>query len=329
VSADVSVPEQVRSVVERIDRGMPPLRGVFHLAGLLDDGLLMNQDWNRFLKVLRPKIQGAINLHEATSAAELDCFVMFSSSASILGFPGQGNYAAANAFLDAFTHVRLARGLPSQTINWGAWDEIGMTVGLKRQWRALGIGTIKVDQGMETLGLLLRARSPRVAVLPVDWSHVARGFPGGQPPAFLSGLAHEFGASQQPTADWIELSKRVAAAPAAERKDLVVQRLLELGRVVLGLRTTDALDAKTPLNELGFDSLMAVELANTLSRSAGRAFSVTLLFDYPTFDALANYLLVEVLAPPTPARVTPAPAPPRPDAVPRHSEAPGQLVPSR
>jgi acyl carrier protein len=127
----------------------------------------------------------------------------------------------------------------------------------------------------------------------------------------------------------MELRSRVAAAPVAERKDLVVQRLLELGRVVLGLRTTDALDAKTPLNELGFDSLMAVELANTLSRSAARAFSVTLLFDYPTFDALANYLLAEILAPPVPARVTPGPAPVRPGGVAGPSEPLGSLVPSR
>jgi acyl carrier protein len=160
----------------------------------------------------------------------------------------------------------------------------------------LGIGTIKVDDGMDTLGILLRARSPRVVVLPVDWSQVAQGFPRGRPPAFLAGLTHEFSTSQEPTPMWVELSKRVAVAPVAERKDLVVQRLLELGRAVLGLRTTEALDTKAPLNELGFDSLMAVELANTLGRSAGKPFSATLLFDYPTFDALAEYLLAELLA---------------------------------
>jgi polyketide synthase 12/myxalamid-type polyketide synthase MxaB len=180
---------------------------------------------------------------------------------------------------------------------------------------------------METLGMLLRARSARAAVLPVDWSQVARSFPGGQPPAFLSGLTHEFTASLEPTTEWVELSKRVAAAPAAERKDLVVQRLLELGRVVLGLRTTEALDAKSPLNELGFDSLMAVELANTLGRSAGKSFSATLLFDYPTFDALADYLLVEALAPGSGPQMTPEQASASPGGGASHRRARVSLAP--
>lgn len=300
--ADVSREDDVRQVMARIEPGLPPLRGLFHAAGVLDDRILVNQDWDSFRKVMAPKVLGAIHLHNLTADTELDFFVMFSSSASLLGFPGQGNYAAANSFLDSFAHYRQAQGKPAQSINWGPWDEVGMTVGLKRQWITLGMSTIKTDQGLDTLGVLLREKAPQVAVLPMDWAQIARRFPTGEAPRLISGLTREFTATLEPTAEWTELGKRVVDAPPAERKPIVVQRLMEMGRVVLGLQGTQSLEAKAPLNELGFDSLMAVELANELGRSAGIPVAVTLLFDYPTFDALADHLLAEVfhLAPPPP-----------------------------
>jgi len=298
--ADVAREADVRSVIAHVAGGRLPLRGVFHAAGVLDDGILVNQDWDRFVKVMAPKVRGAIHLHNATTGTALDFFVLFSSSASLLGFPGQGNYAAANGFLDSFAHYRQGQGLPAQSINWGPWDEIGMTVGLKRQWSALGMNAIKTDQGLETLGVLLREKAPQVAVLPMDWADIARRFPSGEAPRLISGLTREFTATLEPTPEWVELGRRVAEAPPAERKLIVVARLLDMGRAVLGLTATQTMEVKAPLNEVGFDSLMAVELANELGRSAGIAVPVTLLFDYPTFDALADYLLAEVfhLAPP-------------------------------
>jgi NADP-dependent 3-hydroxy acid dehydrogenase YdfG/acyl carrier protein len=297
VNADISIEEDLRRAIARIDDGMPPLKGIFHAAGVLDDGILVNQEWSRFLKVMAAKVLGAIYLDRLTQQTDLDFFVMFSSSASLLGFPGQGNYAAANSFLDAFAHYRQAQGRPAQSINWGPWDEIGMTAGLKRQWSLLGINTIKSDQGFDTLGLLLREKCPQVAVLPVEWSQIAQRFPNGEPPPLLSGMAREFAGTLEPSAEWIELGRRVADAPPAERKELIVQRLVEMGRGVLGLGSTQPLDTRVPLNDLGFDSLMAVELAKALGRTTGIAVPVTLLFDYPTFDALAGYFLDEILQP--------------------------------
>src|SRR5439155_23793608 len=133
------------------------------------------------------------------------------------------------------------------------------------------------------------------AVLPIDWSQITRRFPAGEAPRLFSGLTREFTASLEPTAEWIELGRRAAEALPAERQDMLVQHLTAMGRAVLGLESTQPLDARAPLNELGFDSLMAVELANELSRSAGVPLSATLLFDYPTFEALGGYLLAEVL----------------------------------
>ena len=297
LTADVSDENDLRRVLARIRGDLPPLRGVFHAAGVLADGILVNQEWNRFKTVMAAKVLGTIHLDRLTEHDDLDLFVMFSSAASLLGFPGQGNYSAANSFLDAFAHYRQAQGKPGQSINWGAWDDVGMTAGLKRQWGLLGLNTIKNDQGFETLGVLLRETCPQVAVLPIEWSQVAQRFPHGEPPPIFAGLTREFTGSLEPTAEWIELRKRVAEAPPAERKELVLKRLLDMGRAVLGLGSNKVVDPTVPLNELGFDSLMAVELAKALGRAAGISMPVTLLFDYPTFDALAGYLLNEVLHP--------------------------------
>ncbi len=124
VTADVSNSEDVAQVLEGIKTNYPPLRGIFHAAGVLDDGVLMQQNWSRFAKVLAPKVQGAWNLHALTQDLPLDFFVCFSSVASLLGSPSQGNYAAANAFMDALVHYRRNLGLPGLSINWGPWAEV-------------------------------------------------------------------------------------------------------------------------------------------------------------------------------------------------------------
>ncbi|MDQ2906938.1 MAG: SDR family oxidoreductase [Chloroflexota bacterium] len=126
IQADVSQSADVVRVLNKIEATMPPLRGIIHSAGVLDDGLLLQQDWARFERVLAPKVEGAWNLHSLTQTHSVDFFVCFSSTASLFGSPGQGSYAAANAFLDALAHYRQAHGLPSLTINWGLWDTVGM-----------------------------------------------------------------------------------------------------------------------------------------------------------------------------------------------------------
>ena len=124
--ADVAQEEHVAGALVKIHDSIPPLRGIIHAAGVLDDGLLLNQNQERLAAVMAPKVQGAWNLHKLTLSAPLDFFVLFSSLASVLGSPGQGSYAAANSFLDALAHQRRALGLPSLTINWGPWDAVGM-----------------------------------------------------------------------------------------------------------------------------------------------------------------------------------------------------------
>ena len=172
-AADVSQPGAIERVLSELAASMPPLRGVVHAAGMLDDGVVQRQNWPRFERVLAPKISGAWRLHTLTADVDLDFFVCFSSAASLLGWAGQGNYAAANAFLDALAQHRRAVGLPALSINWGPWRTLGMAASLGERERARlaesGLGAIDPAEGLAVLGELLETDEPQVAVLPVDW----------------------------------------------------------------------------------------------------------------------------------------------------------------
>ena len=176
LQGDVSSSEVVTDALQEVESTMPPLRGVVHAAGVLDDGALLNQDWERFRTVLGAKVQGAWLLDRLTAHYELDAFVLFSSMASLLGPAGQANHAAANAFLDALAHDRRRRGLAGTSINWGAWSGIGAVAGsdLEARLAAQGVGMIAPEQGLAVLGQVLRADAAQVVVLPIDWEEFNR-----------------------------------------------------------------------------------------------------------------------------------------------------------
>ena len=182
-SADVSRPEDLASVLGHVRGTMPPWKGVVHCAGVLSDGVVQRLDWPRFETVFAPKLQGAWNLHVQLLGTPLDFFVLFSSVASVFGSPAQGNYAAANAFLDSLAHYRAARGLPALAINWGPWAEVGMAAQPNRGGRLAELGTesIPPNDGVRVLGDLLGERSPQVAVVPINWKrpwNLVRSFAG-------------------------------------------------------------------------------------------------------------------------------------------------------
>ena len=150
---------------------MPPLRGVIHGAGTLDDALLAGQNWGRFNRVLRPKVEGAWNLHRLTGHLPLDFFVMFSSMASLFGSPGQSNHSAANAFLDALAHYRRSRGLAALSINWGPWSELGAAaqLGVHNRLRGSGVGGITTAAGLQALERCLASRAVQLGIVDIDW----------------------------------------------------------------------------------------------------------------------------------------------------------------
>ena len=320
VQGDVADPACVRGIIETIGRTMPPLRGVMHAAGVLEDGVLMRQDWGRFARVLSPKVDGAWNLHALTLNKPLDFFVLFSSVAGLMGSPGQSNHAAANAFLDALAHDRRAHGWPASSIDWGVWSDIGSAAERHAgEWVGRqGVSTISPARGLEVLDLLLRDRSTQVAVLPIDWPQYLRQF-GAVPPAWLGEVARETrpaaavpSASRKgATATGISLSDRLRDLPRQQHRETVEAHVAEHVAAVIGLGSARPVDRERALNEMGLDSLMAVELKNRLGATIGvdRPLPATLVFDHPSVSAIGTYLMTDILQLQSPAAPTAAPHP--------------------
>jgi myxalamid-type polyketide synthase MxaB len=312
--ADSSDGEAMARVLADVRSKMPPLRGVIHAAGVLDDGVLMQQNWARFAGVFAAKVTGSVVLHQLTATDSLDFLVFFSSIATVFGSPGQGNYAAANCFMDALATSRQAAGLPGLSINWGGWSGAGMAAerGLSGRLRELGFGLLDQISGFAALELALRSRRPQVVVCPADWPRLLRHFSrNGQVVPLLKNIAQQMPGGQSPvsraageasqstpdsaTAKAELLAVLVAKAAPNQRRALVVEQIRRAAARVMGLENLDNLPNNKPLGELGFDSLMAVELRNAICTQAGRSLPATLLFDYPTVDAVTGYLCRNVL----------------------------------
>ncbi len=309
---DVSREEDVATLVSTFGTSQPPLRGVIHAAGVLDDGMLGQQDWSRFTKVMAPKVEGSWNLHRLTRDLPLDFFVFFSSSASLLGSPGQGNYAAANTFMDALAHHRQAQGLPALSINWGPWSEAGMAASVggavQRRWALQGVDMIEPEQGLRILQqLLLRERAPvQVGVLAIQWSKFLGTFPSDRLPTLLSEFARE--AKRDSGVAHVgnsEILLRLGQAGAEERPKLLIGYLKEEVERVLASNAGMRIEPEDRLFELGLDSLMAVELQNRLQVNLKCTLKNTLFFEYPTLSALAEYLIRESLFQESPVDVQP------------------------
>ncbi len=276
------------------------LRGAILSAGVLDDGVLTEQTWSRFAAVMAPKVSGAWNLHVLTRALNLDFFVMFSSAAALLGSSGQSNHAAANAFLDALAHHRHAQGRPALSINWGVWSDVGAAARrhVAEKVAATGMGSISPKEGLRALERLMREGAVHAGVLPVqDWVKLLRDYASGSQPPFLNEIPRHTRATTSPAALFeSDVMARMESAPAAERQRLLLQFVREQALNVLGLNASQHIDAGQPLNELGLDSLMAVELRHAISAGIKRPLPATLLFNYPSIDVLSRHLWRDVLA---------------------------------
>ena len=295
VAVDVSESGAVARIRSAL-AGLPPLAGIVHAAGVLDDATLLQLDWSRFRKVLAPKVAGTMALAELAGGVP---FVLFSSAASLLGSAGQGAYAAANAFLDSFAPARGAL-----SVGWGRWSGSGMASraaadGRRLRWSGAAFGEISPEQGLETLGLLLSRRpGSHVAVLPVDWGALLSGAGStfGSVPPLLRELARPGGARSPvgtvstAAAPSRTLRARLRSAPAAERYDLLAEGIWREALGALGIPGDRPLQPRTPLRDLGLDSLMAIEVRNALARQVEMILPATLLFDHPTVEAAARVL---------------------------------------
>ena len=212
--------------------------------------------------------------------------------ASVLGSPGQGNYAAANAFLDALAHDRRRRGLPGISINWGAWKQVGAAANpeLQARLRQQGVGLIPPAEGIAALERIVREEPAQIGVLPVDWKRL------GIRPLFEEILAPE--SSPRAASSFLksaeELSHLLVEAEPEQRQGIATMFVQQTAARILGLDSS-AVGANQNLHAKGLDSLMAVEMRNDLSAATGHTLPATLLYDYPTPAAAADYLLMEVL----------------------------------
>ena len=295
VQADVGDPRQMELVLARMDRTMPPLRGVIHGVGVLDDGILLHQTWDRFARVLSPKVDGAWNLHTLTADRELDFFVLYSSAVSLMGSPGQANHAAANAFLDGLASYRRAQGKPALSINWGPWSGKGAASGkeLGDRWALKGIGTISPVQGIEILEQLFSSSTQQVGVLPVHWPAFLSQFPEDMAPPFLQDVTpapapveeeirHE--PRQQVSAS--DLRRQLAQAPKDKQQELLVSYIRSSMAQSLKLAATE-LDVDQPLNTLGVDSLLAVEFKKRIRTDLDIDIPVVSMLEGLSIKALA------------------------------------------
>ena len=290
LQADVSVRSQLTEVFSTLEQ-FPPLRGVIHAAGVLDDGTLLQMNASRFAYVLAPKVAGAWNLHTLTQDKPLDFFVLFSSAAALFGSPGQANHVVANTFLDALAHYRQSLGLPGLSINWGAWSEVGAAAKrqVEQQMRLRGVGSIAPQQGVRALEYVLMQSSAQVGVIPINWTQFLQQ--GISSPFFANFLQ----SSQPQSQERSQIRQQLEQADAADRPMLLVAHLqAEVGKV-LGSAPSQLPSPQQGFFDLGMDSLMAVELRHRLETSLTISIPSTVIFEYPTIHDLAHHLIHQVL----------------------------------
>jgi NADPH:quinone reductase-like Zn-dependent oxidoreductase/acyl carrier protein len=292
MSADVGEEADVSALLERIRAELPPLAGVAHLAGVLDDALLGQQTPDRFRITLAPKAYGAHHLHRLTSGDDLDFFLLFSSASAVLGSPAQANYACANALLDGLAAHRRAHGLPATAVNFGPWGRGGMASSQAAAANLSAQGMMPLDpaSALAALGEIVRHGAAQATVLKANWQRTATMLGALRPPlldqVLPTGAVSVSGDS--------ELLRQLQDIPVAQRAAFITEFLQ---REVQGfLRLAQPPAASSRFLDLGTDSLMAVELRNRLFGQFGGKFDIspTAVFDYPTIGELAEHLVSQL-----------------------------------
>ncbi|ONK10089.1 Beta-ketoacyl-acyl-carrier-protein synthase I [Streptomyces sp. MP131-18] len=303
-SCDVSDREALAGLLASIppDR---PLRAVVHTAGVVDDGVIGSLTDEQIERVIRAKVDSALNLDELTADLDLAQFVLFSSVAGVLGGAGQGNYAAANAVLDALATRRHERGLPAVSMAWGLWEaDSGMTAGLAATDRArvarAGVRPIPSTEALALFDAALQRGEPTVAPVQLDLSALrARAAAEGGVPPILRDLVpaparRAAGGETSAASEAADLRRKLERAGESERLAILTELVREQAAIVLGHTDLTRVDADQPFRDAGFDSLTAVELRNHLGAATGIRLPATMVFDFPRPSELAEHLLSEI-----------------------------------
>ncbi len=302
LACDVADPQAVAQLITELRVQGRPITGVIHAAGILDDAPVGALSAQRVDTVLRAKVDGAWNLHEATADLGLSVFVVCSSIAGVLGAAGQGNYAAANAFVDALAAYRRQRGLVASSLQWGLWEQASaMTAHLSERDRARiqrwGLAPMSNEHATALFDRALLSEHPAVIAARWHWALLADPAHSAQLPPLLSTLVRRpvrRVADNDRSAGESVLAARLRGLTPTQQQELLIEAVCAHAAVVLGHPDPQDLNADNAFGDLGFDSLTAVELRNRLKTATGLPLSPTLIFDYPTPTALAKHLLASI-----------------------------------
>ncbi|WP_405862077.1 type I polyketide synthase [Streptomyces sp. NBC_00090] len=296
-ACDVTDRDALARIIGNLER---PLTAVVHAAGILDDATIESLTPGQLARVLGPKAEAALHLDELTADLDLSSFVLFSSVAALIGSPGQGNYAAANATLDALAIRRRAGGLPATSLAWGLWGEAGgMGAGLDAAELArlerMGVGALSAEQGLALYDGAHQLDSAALVPVRLNTAALRAQARAGMLPALLRGLVRT---PAQPThhttPDTGSLARQLATATEEDRERIAIELVQTHVAAVLGHTTPETVDPERAFKDLGFDSLGAVELRNRLTQATGVRLPSTLVFDHPTPTAVAHHLLTEI-----------------------------------
>jgi acyl carrier protein len=288
--ADVSRERDLREVLDDLGRLGLPLKGVVHAAMVLEDSILLNLDEDRLMRVLAPKALGAWNLHRETRGCPLDFFVMYSSVAGIVGNPGQANYCAANAFLDALAHSRKATGQPALSVGWGAISDVGYLRGRPETVKSLmqhGIGAMPSSTALAMLPRLLQRNHPHFIAGPLDFRALYRRLPGEH--AILSYFVVEGEPETEARPHTENFLEKLQSLEREKRPAFVLDCLVVMLSQVLGIPASKLVSDR-PIVELGLDSLMAVELRQRVKDEMHADIAVMELLQGQTLAGLAARL---------------------------------------
>ncbi|GAA0706678.1 hypothetical protein GCM10009548_94660 [Streptomyces malaysiensis subsp. malaysiensis] len=286
-----------------------PLTAVIHSAGALDDGVITALTSERLDTVFAPKVDAALHLHELTRHLDLAAFVLFSSAAGTLGSSGQGSYVAANAFLDALAHRRRAQGLPGISLAWGLWAQgagAGLTGHLtdadQRRMARGGVAGLSEGEGGELFDTALHMPHPMVLPMKLDLGALRAQATTEPVPPLLRGLVRQRRRTARTAADLDAFTQRLTRATPEEQEQILLDLVCREAARVLGHASAHAIGPDLAFNEIGFDSLTAVELRNRLANHTGIRLPATLIFDYPTPTALMRHLRTKLCPDAPPAQ---------------------------